>query len=164
MVTESWKSLMLAGWNQRKAVELAIAIEDRGAEAYRALAGKWESSDSLRTLFARLEGEEVAHREGLQHLLSGHAGAPDASKDLDAECLQAVAHGFFVSDEGFALSGIEKLTDRGQVLEKILKFENATLHFYRGLRDLLGPSPALDQMIAEEKQHGIAVMRAMATA
>jgi hypothetical protein len=48
--------------------------------------------------------------------------------------------------------------------ERVLKFENATLHFYRGLRDVLGASPTLDVMIGEEKRHAVEVMRAISDA
>jgi rubrerythrin len=162
-MSEAWESLLLAGWNQRKAVELAITIEEMGAAIYRALESKWQGNDGLRALFARLAQDEVGHERGLRTLLASVAPEREAS-ELDGECLKAIAHGFFQSREGWALSGIEVLASEAQVLEKVLKFENSTLHFYRALKDVLGASPALDEMIAEEKRHVVEILRALGRA
>jgi rubrerythrin len=159
-MSEPWESLVLAGWNQRKAVELAITIEEMGAAIYRSLEARWRDHDGLRTLFARLAEDEVAHERGLRTLLASTA-LERAASALDEECLKAIALGFFQSREGWALTGIEELASEEQVLEKVLKFENSTLHFYRGLKDVLGTSPALDEMITEEKRHAVELLRAL---
>jgi rubrerythrin len=160
---EVWESLVLAGWNQRKAVELAITVEAMGAALYRALERRWEGNDGLRALFAKLAEDEVAHERDLRALLASASLEREAS-ELDEECLKAIAHGFFHSREGWALTGIEELASEEQVLEKVLRFENSTLHFYRGLKDVLGASPTLDEMIAEEKRHAVELLRALARA
>jgi rubrerythrin len=155
------RALLLAGWNLGKAVEMAMAVEEMGAARYQALASKWESTEKLRALFSRLAADEVAHGEGVRSLLAGATSRSGSASALDEECLKAIAHDHLFAEDGGALSGIENLAVPQQVLEKILKFENATLHFYRGLRDVLGPSPTLDQMITEEKRHAVEIMRAM---
>jgi hypothetical protein len=156
------RALLLGGWNLRKAVELAIVIEDIGAERYRRLSRKWEATENLRALFARLADEEDGHCEGARALLDdASAHRSDPASQLDEDCLKAIAHDHLFAEDGGALGGIESLAGEQQVLEKILKFENATLHFYRGLRDVLGPSSTLDRMIAEEKRHAVEIMRAM---
>ncbi len=160
---ENWKKgLLAAGWNLRKAVELAIEIEEMGTELYRGLARKWESNADLRDLFTQLVNEEVAHREGFRTILSSvDTRRNDAVDKLDEECLKAIAHTSFFSEESGALKDIENLPTVEQVLDKVLKFEKATLLYYRGLKDVLGASPALDVMIAEEKRHTVDVMHAM---
>ncbi len=160
---ENWKKgLLAAGWNLRKAVELAIEIEEMGTELYRELARKWESNADLRDLFTQLGKEEVAHREGFRTILSTvDTRSNDAVDKLDEECLKAIAHTSFFSEESGALKDIENLPTVEQVLDKVLKFEKATLLYYRGLKDVLGASPVLDVMIAEEKRHTVDVMRAM---
>jgi rubrerythrin len=160
-MNEQWrKGLLAAGWDLRKAVELAIGVEERGAVLYRDLAKKWESNAGLRDLFTRLATEEVGHREGFLTLLSS-IGARTNDAVLDEACLKAIAHVSFFSEESGALKEIANLASPGQVLDKVLKFEKATLHYYQGLKDVLGANPPLDFMIAEEKRHTVEVMRAM---
>ncbi len=158
-MSERWKKgLLAAGWNVRKAVELAVAIEEMGAEMYRSLARRWEANESLRTLFTRLADEEGAHRDGFQALLSSVGmRRRDAASELDEECLRAIALGCL---ESGAFDDIDELVEREQVLDRVSKFENYTLLYYRGLKDVLGTNPVLDTMIAEEKRHAVDVMRA----
>jgi len=157
---EQWKKgLLAAGWNLRKAIELAVHIEEVGTELYRELARKRESDASLRHLFETLAKDEVAHRKGFQALL---ASVGTARKDgMDEECLKAIAHACFFSEHSGALNRIENLTSREEILDKVSKFERGTLLYFRGLNDVLGPCPALDTMIAEEKRHTVAVMHAI---
>jgi rubrerythrin len=162
-MSEQWKKgLLAAGWNLRKAVELAIAIEEMGTELYRRLGRKWESNADLQGLFTRLAMEEVAHREVLRTLLST-VGTPRTNPvdDLDEKSLKAIAHASFFFEKGGALKGIEDLPTPEQVLDKVLKFEKSTLLYYRGLKDVLGASSTLDGIIAEEKRHTVDVMRAL---
>ena len=162
-MSERWKKgLLAAGWNLRKAVELALDIEEMAAELYRELARKWEDTESLRALFAKLADDEVAHQDGFRDLLAGvELRERQGASPLDGECLKAIAHGCFFAEERGVLSGIENAAGREQVLDKVLKFENATILYYRGLKDVLGASPTLEAMIAQEKRHAIEVMRAM---
>lgn len=157
-MTAPWKTLVGAGWSVRKAVELAAAIEERGEQTYRALAQRWAGAEGIRTLFEQFAGEEAAHGAGIRKLLATAPAEPASA--LDTETLRGIAHGFF-SDEGWALGGIEQLDDRRQILGKVLRFENATLHFYRGLQDVLGASPTLAALIAEEKRHVVELLRAV---
>jgi len=158
---EQWKKgLLAAGWDLRKAVELAIGIEERGTVLYRGMAKKWESNASLRDLFIQLAQEEAAHREGFLTLISS-LGTRTNDAVLDEACLKAIAHVSFFSEESGALKEIANVASPGQVLDEVLKFERATLHYYRGLKDVIGANPTLDVMIAEEKRHTVAVMRAM---
>ncbi len=146
-----WKAPVGAGWSVRKAVELAAAVEERGEQTYRALARRWQASDELRALFVKLATEESLHREAVRKLLADIPAEPPEAGAPPGE-LEGVASGFF-SEEGWALGGLEQLTERDRVLGRVLRFENATLDLYRGLHAALGPSPALDVLIAEEERH-----------
>ena len=162
-MSEGWKKgLLAAGWNPRRAVQLAVRIEEMGSELYRGLATRWESSPNLRGLFASLATDEVAHRERFRALLATAGGSrEDPGALLDEECLMAIASTSFFSEESGALGEIARLTTEEQVLDKVFQFEKVTLLYYRGLRDVLGASPTLDAIIAEEKQHTIDVLHAM---
>ena len=131
-----------------------------GQHLYRALARRWESDPTLRALFAQLASEEVTHREALRVLLA-RIGTRRTEDELDGEALQAIAHVAFFSTETGALGGIETMATPRQVLEAVLGFENSTVLYYRGLRDVLGPSATIDTLIAEEKQHTAGVVRAI---
>jgi hypothetical protein len=92
-MTERWKKgLLAAGWNLRKAVELAVRIEDMGRELYLALAAKWDSNASLGAPFTQLASDEVAHGEAFEALLSTLGKPRRRAVDLlDEECLRAIA-------------------------------------------------------------------------
>ena len=80
------ESLLAHPWNLRRAVELAIIIEDMGMEFYQGLAMKWQSDEDLRALFSQLAKEQVAHGDGLRAILSGlGVGASDAPDARDKE-------------------------------------------------------------------------------
>lgn len=140
-------------------MELAAAVEERGEQAYRALARRWQGNDDLRTLFVKLATDETCHREAVRKLLAEVPAEPPGSSAPEGE-LEAVAAGFF-SEEGWALGGLEQLAERDRVLGRVLRFENATLDLYRALQAPLGPSPALDALIAEEERHVADLLRAL---
>jgi hypothetical protein len=160
-MSEPWKKgLLAAGWNLRTAVELAIEVEEMGKRLYGELAARWGSDPVLQGLFSQLASEEVSHQEALRVLLAG-VGRQRSEAELDDVSLRAIAHASFFSSEGGALAGIERLSTRRQVLETVLKFERGSVLYFRGLRDVLGPSATLDSVIAEEKRHTASVKRAI---
>jgi rubrerythrin len=159
---QGWKKgLLAAGWNVHAAVELAIEVEEMGKATYDALASKWDSTPVLRDLFTRLAFEEVAHEEGLRTLLA-RLDPRRAESGLDVESLRSIAHASFFSSEGGPLGGLEKLSSAREILEAVLKFENGTTLYYRGLRDVLGASETLDLLVAEEVLHSAEITRALA--
>jgi rubrerythrin len=159
MREEGWKKgLLAAGWNVYKAVELAIEVEEMGRSVYGAFAWRWDSDAALRNLFRRLSREELAHQEGLEALLD-EVDATRSDTQLDLESLQSIARAAFFSSEGGALGLLEQLSSPESVLEAVLRFERGTTLYYRGLRDVLGPSYTLDLLIAEELRHADEVAR-----
>jgi rubrerythrin len=164
MSSDGWKKgLLAAGWNLRKALELATYVEEMGTDLYRRLAKHWESEPTLRDLFAKLALDEVAHREVFQTLLSTVRIRRSDPVSLDVECLRTIAQTSFFSAGSGALRGIEDSVTEAEVLGKVFKFEKATLLYYLGLRDVLGASTALDRIVAEEKRHTVYVMHACAS-
>jgi hypothetical protein len=157
---EPWeKGLLAPGWTLRRAVELAIVVEETGNRLYLDLAAKWSSRPELRELFTRLAGEEVAHREGLRSLLAG-AAAERSEAQLNDDSLKAIAQASFFGESG-ALGVIRELSAPPKILEAVLGFEVGTVLYYRGLRDVLGPNATLDAIIKEERRHTATVMRAL---
>lgn len=156
---EGWtKGLLAPGWNVYKAVELAVEVEEMGRSVYGALAWRWDSDATLRNLFRRLAREEFAHQEGLEALLD-QVDATRCDTQLDLEALRSIAHAAFFSREGGALGLLAQLSSPEEVLEAVLRFERGTTLYYRGLRDVLGPSYTLDLLIAEERRHADEVAR-----
>lgn len=152
-MTVGWrKGLLAAGWNVHRAIELAIEVETMGEATYRRLARRWESEPALRALLGRLASEEVGHRWDLEQLLDDLDVTGSASS-LGAEALRALAHETFFSRKGGPLGDLEWLESPAEVLETVLRFERGTTLYYRGLRDVVGPSCALDLLIAEEVRH-----------
>ena len=160
-MSEQWtKGLLAAGWTVRAAVELALNVERTAHRLYRDLAARWEGDAVLRRLFTYVASEETAHEADLARLLEG-IDAERSATELHGDALRAIARTAFFSPESGLLREIECASGPLQVLELLLRFENATAMYYRGLRDVLGPGPILDAMIAEEHQHAATLRRAI---
>ena len=67
---------------------------------------------------------------------------------------------FFSHDRG-PFQEIEKNQDRTAALQMALDFEKATLGFYKAVEDVLGKNELLSQVIEAEKNHIVALMKAL---
>lgn len=150
------KGFFAARWTVRAAVELAIHVEGVAERLYRELARRWEHDPALQRLFTHVANEERDHAADLRKLLAG-AGAPWRDAELDRRALGVIARTALSWAESGFLGGIELASSPTKVLEAVLGFERATALYYRGLRDVLGPSAILDATIAVEERHVAAV-------
>jgi len=160
-MSEQWrKGLLAAGWTTRAAVELALDVERTAQRLYRELAARWEHDPVLRRLFAYVAAEEAGHEADLVKLRDG-LGPERSEAELRGDALAAIARAAFFSPDAGLLADVERASGPVQVLQLLLRFENGTAMYYRGLRDVLGRSAILDAMIAEEQQHAATVRRAL---
>jgi rubrerythrin len=145
-----------------KAVQFAVATEDMGERTYSALAKKFLDEIGLCATFSRLAEDERRHRADFQALLDKLPADDDVWTDNERyRYLSAMSRSaFFAGEEGLTatLNNIRSVDD---ALAHALEFEKATLGYYLALQDVLGQQEPLSAILEAEKQHVIALMKAI---
>jgi rubrerythrin len=145
-----------------KAVQFAVATEDMGERTYSALAKKFLDEIALCATFSRLAEDEKRHRVNFHALLDKLPADDDVWTDDERyRYLSAMSRSaFFAGEEGLtaALNSVRSVDD---ALAHALGFEKATLGYYLALQDVLGQQEPLSAIIEAEKQHVVALMKAI---
>ncbi len=140
----------------RKAIEIAVATEELGAKRYQELAKKWAGEAEVASLFQRLAEDEASHEAQFRALLKQ---VPEGKKDLGDDenglLLRAAATAQFLDKKALE-EAVETPVD---ALAKALAFERSTLFYYQSIKEVLGESPQLEEMIQAEKAHVTALMK-----
>ncbi len=148
-----------------KCLEFAVMTEEMGAELYQQLALKFAGDPELRELFQGLVRDEVHHGKQFRELqvLASEKYRERPVPAEQEEYLRAVAQTpIFSADKGL-LGDVSTVRTREDALERSLHLERATLAYYQGVRDVTGPDPLLDALIAVEKRHVVTVTKLMVT-
>lgn len=139
----------------KEAVNTAIKAEALGADYYAKMAKKAAAKPELKEMFELLAKDEIEHKkqfEELSQLLPEEI--PNAS-EVDALFLEGVdIKKFFPSMEN-----IDENLKPSDVIKNAYDFEKESVLFYGGVRDLIGPSPILDEIIKIEKAHVTQLMK-----
>ncbi len=143
----------------KRALELAVATEELGAEYYRHMAARFRGQ-SVGEVFTRLARDEANHEAQFKKLLAEVDDAPAPAPDDEAYFLvrAAALSEFFDRD---AVDDLESIETPAVALTRALAFEKSTLFFYQSVREAIGASPQLDALVAEEKSHVTALTRVM---
>jgi rubrerythrin len=140
----------------RKAIELAVATEELGARHYQELAKKFAGQGEVASVFEHLAEDEVSHEAQFRALLKE---VPEdkqvAGDDESGLLLRAAATSQFFDKKALE----ENIETPADALAKALAFERSTLFYYQSIRDVLGESPQLDEMIQAEKSHVTTLMK-----
>jgi rubrerythrin len=141
-------------------IQLAVATEQLGARHYSELAQKFADKQDVADTFRQLAKDEEAHQATFRKLLDQVEGAKVLTPDDDGYYLmRAAASGeFFDKKKADDLSHIQTAED---ALTHAVELERSTLLYYHTMRSVLGASPELDAIIAEERSHMTALMRVM---
>ena len=147
-----------------KAVQFAVATEDMGERTYSKLAKKFSDEIGLCATFSRLAEDEKRHRAEFQTLLDKVPADDDVwTEDERYRYLSAMARSeFFAGEEGLT-AALNKIQGVDDALSHALGFEKATLGYYLALQDVLEQQEPLVAIIEAEKQHVVALMKAIAT-
>lgn len=143
----------------RRALEMAVLTEEIGAQFYRDLAEKFSAEPAVAEVFAKLAHDEISHGAQFRGLMSQ---VPEDEAKLEGDEIAinvlaaAVQSEFFSKDLLGELSGIETPAD---ALGRALALERSTLFYYNALRDVLGSSLQLEELIQAEKAHVTVLMR-----
>lgn len=147
----------------RQAIEFAVNTEELGERFYQQLAFRFSDQPELRELFELLGKEEVVHAAQFKKLLDGLPPDEGVSTGPEFQYLRAMSLSqFFMGEEGLRKLA-RKIESRNEALGIAFELEKATVQFYTALREVIGESDALDQVIEAEKAHLMKVMQYIVT-
>ena len=142
-----------------KVLQLAIEVENAGANFYADLAERFTSQTKLAELFTVLGEEEISHAEKIKDLEQIFPNR--VLSEEEREYLEAIALAEFYAINDGPFEGIAHITRANKALEFVYDFEKTALAFYEGLENILGEHPLLSELISMEKKHVIAVAQAI---
>lgn len=150
----------LPGGTLRQAVEFAITTEQVGARTYRRLARHLEEHGDVAALLDKLAGDEERHEEEFRRLAESVSDR-DVARDYPEKYgyLRAMAISEFFSSRAGITRDVDEITSREAALHRAVELEKATLGYYQALREVMGPSEALEGIIAAERDHLLSVTR-----
>lgn len=144
----------------RDALELAVTTEEIGHKLYRRLAEKFAHEPAIADVFLTLAKDEGFHQEQFRRLGAELPRTSDeASRYGVSEYLRATAISEFFTDQAFHRT--DEIGTVEDALRLAFNFEKTTALFYQALRDEIGQSEELDQLIAAEKSHVVALMKVL---
>lgn len=149
---------MMQDLTLRKAIQLAVTIEQMGADFYRRMERKFKDNEQLKEIFGRLVQDEQSHETQFKAILE--KTPDDAIGDQQYELyqyLRATAITDIFRQETFKKT--EEIKDKDDALGFALSFEKATLQYYQAIRDILGKEPQLGEIIEAERQHVVSLMK-----
>jgi rubrerythrin len=144
-------------------VELAIATEQLGAKFYRDLARRFSEDAVLGALFEQLALEEEQHEDHFAQLRDTLLPAVHEIDGGQQRYLQAMAVSQFFTLRSGPFEDVEFILDDLDGLRHALDFEKSTLGFYHAVREVLGPSEVIDELVATERGHVMRIVDVMAT-
>ena len=155
---------MLEEFTVTAAIEFAMATEDMGARVYSKLAKRFSDQEEISAAFSLLAKDEKAHRAQFQSLLNDVPPEKGVmTKDERSRYLRAMAMSEFFGGDAGLIGKLDKAESLQEVLVDVLGFEKATLGYYLAVKDVLGETAALDNIIQAEKSHIVRLMKYILT-
>jgi rubrerythrin len=146
-------------------VELAVRIEEIGAELYQALARKFSGDRELGDLFAGLGRDEAQHRE-LFRVLHDRARSRPSERAIPVELAQHIrstsTSGVFSALRDLQ-GDVDEIRSREDALQRAFEFEKATLAYFEAMHEAFPEDEVLGSLVAVEKSHVAKVMELMVT-
>ncbi len=135
-------------------IDIAVKLEKNGETIYSATAAQTRDGP-FRDLLNWMAGEESAHAERFVKIKGGIVA--DEEHPMPKEMRKSLVDRF-VGNQAFSLNEVafSKIKGQKELIQIMLDFEKDTILFYEMMRSFLaeeGPRSALDEIIAEEKQH-----------
>lgn len=151
---------MIQNVTAESCVAFAVETEETGAKLYQALARKFAADGDLAELFAEMGRDELRHAEQIramgERLAPRFRDRPVSAEERDY--LRAMSIPDLASTAAGLAAEVDAVRSREDALKRSLRFEKATLAWYRAVRDLAGPEEVLDSLIAMERKHVVKVM------
>ena len=146
----------MAVFEARDIVEVAVRIEENGANFYR-YAVQLAKQEQTKALFQFLADEEVRHERTFADLLSGmDRNVPPEGYDGEyaAYLHNYVDNRLVFTAEKFA-GQLAKIKDEASALDFAIQRELDAIHYYREMRELMPANQRqpIERIIEEEKGH-----------
>ena len=137
-------------------INLAIHIEESGRQAYEYFESR-AVDEKLRSLWALLKGEEIAHARVFEDMLRAlpEAGTEHAAADASHAFVRAVAASYVFTERRLAKVLLEDVCSDLDALAYGVYIEKETILTYITIKNNVPPAdvPVVDRIIDEEKQH-----------
>jgi rubrerythrin len=147
-----------------KALEFAILTEQNGAKFYDRMATKHAGDDELTELFQILARDEEVHEMQFKALAKKlPEGRRTELSESDQATLRALVLAEHFNGNYDVLNKVDEMKTRDDALARAMELERSTLLYYHEMRQILGGSEVLDEIIAAEKDHLNKVMRLAVT-
>lgn len=148
----------------RKCIEFAITAEELGSKFYTRMALKFKDEPEVKELFEQLNRDEQVHHAQFSKLLDSVPDTDEGKVDYEGgQYLRAMAISEFFSTKRGPFHDVDQVKSAADALTHTLNFEKAALAFYQAVRDVLGSSEQLEEIIAAERQHVTQVMKLLTT-
>ena len=141
-----------------KAIETAIVTEQMGAEYYSRMERKFADDPVLKEIFGRLVKDEKAHEVQFKKILEKTPEDNNLQQQYEKyQFLRASVISTHFSKESFTES--KHVNNAADALGHALAFEKSTLQYYQAIKDIIGESSQLQEIIEAEKKHVIALFK-----
>jgi rubrerythrin len=132
----------------KNAIEIAMKAEELGAKFYAQLAKKFENNAELNATLEQLARDEVDHKKQFAALLDVEPGENINISDEHFDFLKQID----ISRHFDYMQNVADVKEE-EVLKNAYEFEKESVMFYHGIKDIVGDSKELDEIIKMEKQH-----------
>lgn len=151
---------MIENLTLEKALEFAVITEQNGAKFYDRMAEKHSGDEELTELFTILARDEEIHEMQFKMLAKKLPESQRAElSESDKETLRSLVVAEFFNGNYDVLNKVDEMKTRDHALARAMELERSTLLYYHAMREILGGSEVLDEIIAAEKDHLNKVMR-----
>ena len=137
-------------------VDIAVAMEKRGAVFYETLAEQAEEASAEKTFsnLALMEKRHIDIFEKLRQSLSAYDSGMTHDEEYDQYLKSPANSGIFPSEKG-ARDIAKKAKDKSEALQYAIWAEKDSILFYQEMSSLIAKQdrPTLEKIIAEERLH-----------
>ena len=134
-------------------VEQAVQTERLGYQFYTSMMERFRDDKGLKDLFSALASAEVKHEKKFSELKAAVKEAPYENMDDVSLYLRAISESEFFLGREKALPSLEGVKTVKDAVDYAIGFEKETLLYFYSVRDIVGNSGVIDDIIEEEKSH-----------
>ncbi len=142
----------------KQAIEIAMKAEELAAKFYAQLAKKFGNNAELKSLLEQLARDEIDHRKQFGDLLNIEPGRSVSISDEHYDFLKQID----ISRHFDQMENVGDVEEK-DILNQAYEFEKETVLFYHGIKDIVGESKELDEIIKMEKSHMTQILKYIMT-
>jgi rubrerythrin len=144
--------------NIKQAIEIAMKAEELGAKFYAKLAKKFENNEDLKAMLEQLARDEIDHKKQFAELLNLEPNKTINVADEHYDFLKQID----ISKHFDQMANVDDVQEK-DILNNAYEFEKESVLFYHGIKDIVGESKELDEIIKMEKAHMTQILKYIIT-